>query len=140
MFTTARPKLEGVIILSDETASVPLVQLIENALAAGIHVLSPVALNTLAEGIHLAAVSEKQDRLVMTGTRFLFSRCIQDLLRIISASEFGIIHDMRFLLGIGRVPYLNDLLKFGAPHFQIAFEIARRLFVEYRVLPERKSA
>lgn len=139
MFNTARPKLDGVIILSDETANVPLAQLIESALAAGIHVLSPSALNSLADGIHLTAVSEKYERLVMTGTRFIFSRCAQEILRIISNSEFGVIQDMRFLLGIGRVPYLNDLLKLGAPHFQIVFEIAHRLFVEYTVLPEEMT-
>ena len=136
MFNTARPKLEGVIIISDETASVPTAQLIASALAAGVNVLSPAPLNSLADGLHLAAVSEKYNRLVMTGTRFIFGRCVQELLRIISDSEFGVIQDMRFLLGIGRVPYLNDLLKLGAPHFQIVFEIARRLFVEYTVLPE----
>ena len=136
MFNTAVPKLEGVIIISDETASIPLIELIESALAAGINVLSPGPLNSLQEGLHLAAVSEKYDRLVMMGTRFIFSRCVQEILRIISSSTFGTIQDMRFLLGIGRVPYLNDLLKFGGSHFQIVFEIARRLFVKYRVLPE----
>jgi len=136
MFNTARPKLEGVIIISDETASVPLVQLIEYALAAGIHVLSPAPLNALEDGLHLAAASEKYHRLVMTGTRFVFSRCVQDILRIISDAKFGAIQDMRFLLGVGRVPFLNDMLKLGGAHFQIAFEIARRLFVEYTVLPE----
>ena len=139
MFNTARPKLEGVIIISDETASVPLVQLIEYALAAGIHVLSPAPLNALEDGLHLAAASEKYHRLVMTGTRFVFSRCVQDILRIISDAKFGAIQDMRFLLGIGRVPFLNDMLKLGGAHFQIAFEIARRLFVEYTVLPEEVS-
>ena len=136
MFNTVRPKLDGVIIISDETANVPTAQLIESALAAGVHVLSPTPLNSLAEGLHLAAVSEKYNRLVMTGTRFIFGRCVQEILRIISNTEFGVIQDMRFLLGIGRVPYLSDLLKFGAPHFQIVFEIVRRLFVEYTVLPE----
>ena len=139
MFNTARPKLEGVIIISDETASVSIFQLIESALAAGINVLSPAPLNSLADGLHLAAVSEKYNRFVMTGTRFIFSRCTQEILRIISDSEFGVIQDMRFLLGIGRVPYLNDLLKLGAPHFQVVFEIARRLFVEYTVLPEEMT-
>ena len=139
MFNTARPKLEGVIVISDETASAPLVQLIEYALAAGIHVLSPVPLNSLEEGLHLAAVSEKHNRLVMTGTRFVFSRCVQEILRIISDSEFGAIQDMRFLLGIGRMPFLKEMLKFGSSHFQIAFEIARRLFVEYTVLPEEMT-
>ena len=136
MFNTTHPKLDGVIIISDEKASVPRVQLIESALAAGIHVLSPTLPNSLEEGLHLAAVSEKYNRLVMTGTRFIFGRCIQEILRIVSGSGFGIIQDMRFLLGIGRVPYLNDLLKFGDSHFQIVFEIVRRLFVEYTVLPE----
>lgn len=136
MFNTATPKLDGVIIVSGETASVPRVQLIESALAAGINVLSPSPLNSLADGIHLAAVSEKYKRLVMTGTRFIFGRCVQEILRIISTPVFGGIRDMRFLLGIGRVPYLNDLLKFGDTHFQIAFEIARRLFAEYAILPE----
>ncbi|MDD9975960.1 MAG: hypothetical protein OXU27_18260 [Candidatus Poribacteria bacterium] len=139
MFNTTKPRLDGVIILSDETASVSLAQLIESALAAGIHVLSPSPLNSLTDGIHLTAVSEKYERFVMTGTRFIFSRCAQEILRIISDSEFGVIQDMRFLLGIGRVPYLNDLLKLGAPHFQIVFEIARRLFVEYTVLPEEMT-
>ena len=139
MFTTASPKLEGVLIISDETATIPTAQLIESALAAGVHVLSPAPLNSLADGLHLAAVSEKYNRLVMTGTRFIFGRCMQEILRIISDSGFGVIQDMRFLLGIGRVPYLNDLLKFGAPHFQIVFEIVRRLFVEYTVLPEEMT-
>ena len=139
MFTTARPKLEGVIIISDETATLPTAYLIESALAAGVNVLSPAPLNSLADGLHLAAVSEKYNRLVMTGTRFIFGRCMQEILRIISDSGFGVIQDMRFLLGIGRVPYLNDLLTFGAPHFQIVFEIVRRLFVEYTVLPEEMT-
>ena len=139
MFNTASPKLEGVLIISDETAGVPIAQLIESALAAGVNVLSPVPLNSLADGLHLAAASEKYNRLVMTGTRFIFGRCVQELLRIISDSEFGVIQDMRFLLGIGRVPYLNDLLKHGSAHFQIVFEIVRRLFVEYAVLPEEMT-
>ncbi|MCY3743885.1 MAG: Gfo/Idh/MocA family oxidoreductase [Candidatus Poribacteria bacterium] len=139
MFNTAKLHLDGVIIISDETASVPRAQLIESALAAGIHVLSPTPFTSLKEGLHLAAASEKYKRLVMTGTRFIFSRCIQEILRIVSGSGFGIIQDMRFLLGIGRVPYLNDLLKFGDSHFQIVFEIARRLFVEYTVLPEEAT-
>ncbi len=139
MFNTAKPKLEGVIIISDEIASTPCAQFIEAALAAGINVLSPTPLNSLEEGLHLVAVSEKYKRLVMTGTRLLFGRCIQEILRIISESGFGIIQDMRFLLGIGRVPYLNNLLKFGDSHFQMAFEIARRLFVEYTVLPEEMT-
>ena len=139
MFNTAKPKLEGVIIISDEIASAPCVQFIEAALAAGINVLAPTPLNSLEEGLHLVAVSEKYKRLVMTGTRFLFGRCIQEILRIASDTGFGIIQDMRFLLGIGRVPYLNDLLKFGDSHFQMAFEIARRLFVEYTVLPEEAT-
>ena len=136
MFTTTKLKLDGVIIVSDEMASVPRAQLIESALAAGINVLSPTPPGSLEEGLHLAAASEKYKRLVMTGTRFIFGRCIQDILRIVSDSGFGIIQDMRFLLGIGRVPYLKDLLKFGDSHFQIVFEIVRRLFVEYTVLPE----
>lgn len=140
MFNTASPKLDGVIIVSEETASAPRLQLIESALAAGIHVLSPSPLNSLADGIHLAAVSEKYERLVMTGTRFIFGRCVQAILRIISTPEFGGIQDMRFLFGIGRVPYLNDLLKFGDSHFQIAFEIVRRLFAEYAMLPEEITA
>ena len=139
MFNTTKPKLDGVIIVSGEAASVPRVQLIESALAAGINVLAPAALGSLEDGLRLAAVSEKYKRLVMTGTRFIFGRCIQEILRIVSSSGFGIIQDMRFLLGIGRVPYLNDLLKFGDSHFQIAFEIARRLFVEYTVLPEEAT-
>ena len=136
MFNTVKPKLDAVIIVSDEVATVPRAQIIESALAAGIHVLSSTPPNSLKEGLHLAAVSEKYKRLVMTGTRFIFGRCIQEILRIVSDSGFGIIQDMRFLLGIGRVPYLNDLLKFGDSHFQIVFEIVRRLFVEYTVLPE----
>lgn len=140
MFNTANPKLDGVIIISEETASVPRVQLIESALMAGIHVLSPAPLNSLEDGIHLAAVSEKYKRLVMTGTRFIFGRCVQEILRIISAPAFGGIQDMRFLLGTGRVPYLNDLLKFGDSHFQIAFAIVRRLFAEYEILPEEVIA
>jgi len=139
MFNEAKPKLDGIIIVSDETASVPRPQLIESALTAGIHVLSPGPLNTLQEGIHLAAVSEKYERLVMTGTRFIFGRCLQEILRITSDSRFGIIQDFRFLLGTGRVPYLSDLLKFGETHFQIVFELARRLFVEYTVLPEEAT-
>ncbi len=139
MFNTTKPKLDGVIIVSDEVASVPRAQLIESALAAGINVLAPTLPNSLEEGFHLAAASEKYKRFVMTGTRFIFGRCIQEILRIVSDSGFGIIQDMRFLLGIGRVPYLNDLLKFGDSHFQIAFEIARRLFVEYTVLPEEAT-
>lgn len=139
MFNNAKPKLDAVIIVSDETASVPRVQFIEAALAAGINVLCPTPLNSLEEGLHLVAVSEKYKRLVMTGTRFMFGRCIQDMLRITSDTEFGIIQDMRFLLGIGRVPYLNDLLKFGDSHFQMAFEIARRLFAAYTVLPEEAT-
>ena len=139
MFNTTKPKLDGVIIVSDEVASVPRVQLIESALAAGINVLTPSPPDSLEEGLHLAAVSEKHKRLVMTGTRFIFGRCIQEILRIVSSSGFGIIQDMRFLLGIGRVPYLNGLLKFGDAHFQIVFEIARRLFVEYTVLPEEAT-
>ena len=136
MFNTVKPKLDAVIIVSDEVATVPRAQIIESALAAGIHVLSSTPPNSLKEGLHLATVSEKYKRLVMTGTRFIFGRCIQEILRIVSDSGFGIIQDMRFLLGIGRVPYLNDLLKFGDSHFQILFEIVRRLFVEYTVLPE----
>ena len=139
MFNTANTKLDGVIILSDETANVATAQLIESALAAGVNVLSPAPLNSLADGLHLAAASEKYNRLVMTGTRFIFSRCVQGILRIISDSGFGVIQDMRFLLGIGRVPYLKDLLKHGSPHFQIVFEIVRRLFVEYTVLPEEMT-
>ncbi len=139
MFNTARPKLEGVIIISDETATVATAQLIESALAAGVNVLSPAPLNSLVDGLHLAAASEKYNRLVMTGTRFIFSRCVQEILRIISDSGFGVIQDMRFLLGIGRVPYLKDLLKHGSSHFQIVFEIVRRLFVEYAVLPEEMT-
>ena len=139
MFNTAKPKLEGVIIVSDEIASAPCIQFIEAALAARINVLSPTPLNSLEEGLHLVAVSEKYERLVMTGTRFMFGRCIQEILRITSDTGFGIIQDMRFLFGIGRVPYLNDLLKFGDSHFQMAFEIARRLFVEYTVLPEEAT-
>ena len=139
MFNTANPKLEGVIIISDETADVSTAQLIESALTAGVNVLSPAPLNALADGLHLAAASEKYDRIVMTGTRFIFSRCVQEILRIISDSGFGVIQDMRFLLGIGRVPYLKDLLEHGYPHFQIVFEIARRLFVEYAVLPEEMT-
>lgn len=139
MFNTASPKLEGVLIISDETADVATAELIESALAAGVNVLSPAPLNSLADGLHLAAASEKYDRLVMTGTRFIFSRCVQEILRIISDSGFGIIQDMRFLLGIGRVPYLKDLLKHGSSHFQIVFEIVRRLFVEYAVLPEEMT-
>ncbi len=136
MFNTVNPKLDGVIIVSEETASVQRVQLIESALAAGIHVLSPGPINTLEEGIHLAAMSEKYERLVITGTQFIFGRCVQEILRMISESAFGEIQDMRFLLGTGRVPYLNDLLKFGDSHFQIAFAIARRLFAEHEILPE----
>ena len=136
MFNTTHPKLDGVIIVSDEVASVPRAKLIESALAAGINVLAPTTPDSLEEGLHLAATSEKYKRLVMTGTRFIFGRCIQEILRIVSSSGFGIIQDMRFLLGIGRVPYFNDLLKFGDSHFQIVFEIVRRLFVEYTVLPE----
>ena len=136
MFNAAKPKLEGVLIISDEIASAPCAQFIEAALTAGINVLSPTPLNSLEEGLHLVAVSEKYKRLVMTGTRFMFGRCIQEILRITSDTGFGIIQDMRFLLGIGRVPYLNDLLKFGDSHFQMAFEIARRLFAAYTVLPE----
>lgn len=136
MFNTVTPKLQGVVILSDETASVSSVQLIESALAAGIHVLSPVHLNSLEDGLRLAAASEKYERLVMGGTRFIFGRCIQDILRIASESTFGTIQDMRFLLGIGRMANLKDLLKFGDVHFQIVFEIVRRLFAEYAVLPE----
>lgn len=136
MFNTATPKLQGVVILSDEIASVSRIQLIESALAAGIHVLSPVHLNSLEDGLHLAAASEKYERLVMAGTRFIFGRCIQEILRIASESTFGIIQDMRFLLGIGRVAHLKDLLEFGDVHFQIVFEIVRRLFAEYAVLPE----
>lgn len=139
MFNTARPKLEGVIIISDETANVATAQLIESALAAGVNVLSPAPLNSLADGLHLAAASEKYNRLVVTGTQFIFSRCVQEILRVISDSGFGVIQDMRFLLGIGRVPYLRDLLKHGSPHFQIVFEIVRRLFVEYAVLPEEMT-
>lgn len=139
MFNTASPKLEGVIIISDETANVATAQLIESALTAGVNVLSPAPLNSLADGLHLAAASEKYNRLVMTGTRFIFSRCVQEILRIISDSGFGVIQDMRSLLGIGRVPYLKDLLKYGAPHFQIVFEIVRRLFAEYAVLPEEMT-
>lgn len=139
MFNTARPKLEGVIIISDKTANIATAQLIESALAAGLNVLSPTPLNSLANGLHLAAASEKYNRLVMTGTQFIFSRCVQEILRIIGGSEFGVIQDMRFLLGIGRVPYLKDLLKHGSPHFQIVFEIVRRLFVEYAVLPEEMT-
>ena len=140
MFNAANPKLDGVIIVSEETASVPRVQLIESALMAGLHVLSPSPLNSLEDGIHLAAVSEKYKRLVMTGTRFIFGRCVQEILRIISAPAFGGIQDMRFLLGTGRVPYLNDLLKFGDSHFQIAFAIVRRLFAEHEILPEEVIA
>ena len=136
MFNTASPKLQGVVILSGETASVPCVQLIESALAAGIHVLSPVHLNSLEDGLRLAAASEKYERLVMAGTRFIFGRCFQEILRIASESTFGTIQDMRFLFGIGRVVNLKDLLKFGDVHFQIVFEIVRRLFAEYTVLPE----
>ena len=139
MFNTVKPKLDAVLIVSDEVASVPRAQLIESALVAGINVLSPTPPDSLEEGLHLAAVSEKYKRLVMTGTRFIFGRCIQEILRIVSDSGFGIIQDMRFLLGIGRVPYLNDLLKFGDSHFQIVFEIVRRLFVEYTVLPEEAT-
>ena len=139
MFNTTHPKLDGVIIVSDVVASVPRAQLIESALAAGINVLTPTPPNSLKEGLHLAAASEKHKRLAMAGTRFIFSRCIQEILRIVSRSGFGIIQDMRFLLGIGRVPYLNDLLKSGDLHFQIAFEIVRRLFVEYTVLPEEAT-
>lgn len=139
MFNTAKPKLEGVIIVSDEIASAPYVQFIEDALTAGINVLSPTPLNSLEEGLHLVAVSEKYKRLIMTGTRFMFGRCFQEILRIASDTGFGIIQDMRFLLGIGRVPYLNDLFKFGDSHLQMAFEIARRLFVEYTVLPEEAT-
>ena len=136
MFNTANPKLDGVIIVSEEAASIPRVQLIESALVAGINVLSPSPLNSLEDGIHLAAVSEKYNRFVMTGTRFIFGRCVQELLRIISTPGFGGIQDMRFLLGTGRVPYLNDLLKFGDSHLQIAFAVVRRLFAEYAILPE----
>ena len=136
MFNTANPKLDGVIIVSEETASVPRVQLIESALAAGINVLSPPSLNSLEEGIHLTALSEKYKRLVMTGTRFIFGRCVQEILRIISAPVFCGIQDMRFLLGTGRVPYINDLLKFGDSHFQIAFAIIRWLFAESAIRPE----
>lgn len=136
MFNTTAPKLDGVIIVSEEIASVPRLQLIESALAAGIHVLSPSPLNSLEDGIHVAAVSEKYKRLVMTGTRFIFGRCVQEILRIISEPTFGEIQDMRFLLGTGRVPYLNDLLKFRDSHFQIAFAIVRRLFAEHEILPE----
>ncbi|MCY4569391.1 MAG: hypothetical protein OXD49_13910 [Candidatus Poribacteria bacterium] len=136
MFNTANPKLDGVIIVSEEIASVPRLQLIESALAAGISVLSPPSLNSLEEGIHLTALSEKYERLVMTGTRFIFGRCVQEILRIISDPVFGGIQDMRFLLGTGRVPYINDLLKFGDSHFQIAFAIIRRLFAESALLPE----
>ena len=139
MFNAASPKLEAVIIISDETADVSTAQLIESALTAGVNVLSPAPLNSLADGLHLVAASEKYDRLVMTGTRFIFSRCVQEILRIISDSGFGVIQDMRFLLGIGRVPYLKDLLEHGSPHFQIVFEIVRRLFVEYTVLPEEMT-
>lgn len=139
MFNTMHPKLDGVIIVSEETASVPRARLIESALAAGINVLAPTPPDSLEDGLHLAAASEKYNRFVMTGTRFIFGRCIQDLLRIVSDSGFGIIQDMRFLLGIGRVPYLRDLLKFGDLHFQIVFEIVRRLFVEYTVLPEEAT-
>ena len=136
MFNTAVPKLQGVVILSEEPARVPCVQLIEAALAAGIHVLSPVHLDSLEDGLRLAAASEKYERLVMAGTRLIFGRCVQDILRIASESTFGTIQDMRFLLGIGRVAHLKDLLKFGEVHFQIVFEIVRRLFAEYTVLPE----
>ena len=136
MFNTAEPKLQGVVILSEETARVACVPLVESALAAGIHVLSPVHLNSLEDGLRLAAASEKYERLVMAGTRFIFGRCVQEILRIASESAFGIIQDMRFLLGIGRVAHLKDLLKFGDVHFQIVFEIVRRLFAEYTVLPE----
>lgn len=136
MFNTANPKLDGVIIVSEETASVPRLQLIESALAAGLHVLSPSALNSLEDGIRVAAVSEKYKKLVMTGTRFIFGRCVQEILRMTSAAAFGEIQDMRFLLGTGRVPHLNDLLKFGDSHLQIAFAIARRLFAEHEILPE----
>ena len=136
MFSTATPKLQGVVILSGETASRSCVQLIESALAAGIHVLSPVHLNALEDGLRLTAASEKYERLVMTGTRFIFGRCFQEILRIASESTFGTIQDMRFLLGIGRVANLKELLKFGDVHFQIVFEIVRRLFAEYTVLPE----
>ncbi|MDE0424859.1 MAG: Gfo/Idh/MocA family oxidoreductase [Candidatus Poribacteria bacterium] len=136
MFNTTAPKLDGVIIVSEETARVPRLQLIESALAAGIHVLSPSPLNSLEDGIRVAAVAEKYKRLVMTGTRFIFGRCVQEILRIISEPTFGEIQDMRFLLGTGRVPYLNDLLKFGDSHFQIAFAIVRRLFAEHEILPE----
>ena len=139
MFNITKPKLDGVIIISEEAASVPPAQLIESALAAGINVLAPAAPGSLEEGLHLAAASEKYKRFVMTGTRFIFGSCIQEILRIVSSSGFGIIQDMRFLLGIGRVPYLNDLLKFGDLHFQIVFEIVRRLFVEYTVLPEEAT-
>ena len=139
MFNTTHLKLDGVIIASDEVASVPRAQLIESALAAGINVLVPTTPDTLEEGLHLVAASEKYKRLVMTGTRFIFGRCIQEILRIVSGSGFGIIQDMRFLLGIGRVPSLNDLLKFGNSHFQVVFEIVRRLFVEYTVLPEEAT-
>ena len=140
MFNAANPKLDGVIIVSEEPASVPRIQLIESALTAGIHVLSPAPLNSLEEGIHLVAVSEKYKKLVMAGTRFIFGRCLQDILRIVSLPTFGGIQDMRFLLGTGRVPYLNDLLKFGDSHFQIAFALVRRLFAEYAILPEEIMA
>ena len=140
MFNTAKPKLQGVIILSDEVASRSCVHLIESALAAGIHVLSPVHLNSLEDGLRLAAASEKYQRLVMGGTRFIFGRCVQEILRIASESTFGTIQDMRFLLGIGRVANLRELLKFGDVHFQIVFEIVRRLFAEYTVLPEEVTA
>ena len=136
MFNTAELQLQGVVILSGEIASVSCVQLIESALAAGIHVLSPGHLNSLEDGLRLAAASEKYERLVMAGTRFIFGRCLQEILRIASESTFGIIQDMRFLLGIGRVANLKDLLKFGDVHFQIVFEIVRRLFAEYTLLPE----
>ena len=79
MFNTTKPKLDGVIIISGEVASVPRAQLIESALAAGINVLAPAALGSLEDGLRLAAASEKYKRLVMTGTRFIFGRCIQEI-------------------------------------------------------------
>lgn len=135
MFTAAG--IDGVIIESGTRASVQRIELIESALSAGVHVLSPTPPASLADGVRLAAVAEKHDRIFMTGARLMFGACFQEMLPIIGGSAFGMIQDMRFLLGIGRFAGWRAFLFSNAAncHFQLAFALVRR-FIETSALPE----
>ena len=92
--------------------------LVKRALQAGKHVLveKPLALSA-AEGRELAALAERQHRVLMVGHTFLYNAAVRRLREYVSAGELGrVLYVSAQRLSLGRVRNdVNALWNFG-PH------------------------